>query len=44
MPSFDLRDSEAEEFMKPTNIPNITFKTRQLGQWVDVSTDQLFKG
>ena len=25
-------------------IPNVTFRTRQNGQWVDVSTDQVFKG
>ena len=25
-------------------IPNVTFRTRQDGQWVDVSTDQVFKG
>jgi len=25
-------------------IPQVTFRTRQDGQWVDVSTDQVFKG
>ena len=25
-------------------IPHVTFRTRQNGQWVDVGTDQLFKG
>ena len=25
-------------------VPNVTFRTRQNGQWVDVTTDQVFKG
>jgi glutathione-dependent peroxiredoxin len=25
-------------------VPRVTFRTRQSGQWVDVTTDQLFKG
>ena len=25
-------------------IPPVTFRTRRDGQWVDVTTDQLFKG
>ena len=26
------------------NIPKVTFKTRQQGQWVDVTTEEIFKG
>ena len=26
------------------NVPNVTFHTRQNSQWVDVTTDELFKG
>lgn len=25
-------------------VPNVTFPTRQNGEWVNVSTDDLFKG
>ena len=33
-----LRNSEGQK------IPNVTFRTRQDGQWKDVTTDELFKG
>ena len=27
-----------------TKVPNVTFKTRKDGNWLDVSTDDVFKG
>ena len=26
------------------NVPQVTFRTRQNHQWVDVNTDEIFKG
>ena len=45
MKNLKLSAEEIEAYNTPTDIPcPIVFKTRQLGHWVDVSTDDIFKG
>jgi len=43
-PDYQLTEEPNHAKPRRTNVPNVTFKTRANGEFVDMTTDDLFKG